>query len=177
MRIREATPADVSDLARVHVDSWRTTYRGIVPDEYLAQLSYESREGLWKRVLSRDNRAGGGFCFVAEDEETARVVGFASGGPEWSGSADSPYKGEIYAIYILEPYQGQGLGRRLIAASIDRLAGAGIYSLLVWVAARNRACGFYEALGGRKVYEKQDEIDGITLDEVAYGWADTRLLK
>ena len=31
-------PDDVSDavaIARVHVDSWRTTYAGIVPDDYL----------------------------------------------------------------------------------------------------------------------------------------------
>ena len=32
MIIREATRNDVSAIAKVHVDTWRTTYRGIVPD-------------------------------------------------------------------------------------------------------------------------------------------------
>ena len=40
MRIRAAKPADAGSLARVHVDSWRSTYTGILPDEFLAGLSY-----------------------------------------------------------------------------------------------------------------------------------------
>ena len=42
--VREAVPADARAIARVHVDSWRTTYRDIVPDSVLSQLSYEERE-------------------------------------------------------------------------------------------------------------------------------------
>jgi hypothetical protein len=41
--IREAAPADAPGIARVHVDTWRTTYQGIVPDQFLARLSYEAR--------------------------------------------------------------------------------------------------------------------------------------
>ena len=41
MHIREATLDDVPGIARVHVDTWRTTYPGIVPAEHLAGLSYE----------------------------------------------------------------------------------------------------------------------------------------
>jgi hypothetical protein len=39
MLLREATLKDVPVIARVHVDTWQTTYRGIVPDSYLAQLN------------------------------------------------------------------------------------------------------------------------------------------
>jgi HAD superfamily hydrolase (TIGR01509 family) len=41
VRVREATPADAGAIARVHIESWRSTYRGIVPDEYLESLSHE----------------------------------------------------------------------------------------------------------------------------------------
>jgi hypothetical protein len=47
MILREARPADAAKIARVHVDGWRTTYRGIVPDDYLAALSYEAQERSW----------------------------------------------------------------------------------------------------------------------------------
>src|SRR5437879_13119833 len=52
VRIREADCADAPAVSRVHVDSWRTTYRGIVPDDYLARLSYERRTNIWMRILS-----------------------------------------------------------------------------------------------------------------------------
>lgn len=34
--IRPARPGDENRIARVHVESWRSTYKGIVPDEVLA---------------------------------------------------------------------------------------------------------------------------------------------
>jgi hypothetical protein len=48
--------------------------------------------------------------------------------------------------------------------------------MAIWVIAENPACGFYEALGGRKVYERQEEADDVVLDEIGYGWDDIRNL-
>ena len=50
--VREAMPCDAAAIARVHVDAWRTTYRGIVPDEYLSSLSYEKSQQRWERLLT-----------------------------------------------------------------------------------------------------------------------------
>jgi hypothetical protein len=55
-------------------------------------------------------------------------------------------------------------------AVVERLVQADIHSMLVWVLADNSACRFYEAFSGQKVYEKQIEIGGTPLNEVAYGW-------
>ncbi len=35
MLIRPARPADIPTMARVYVETWRATYRGILPDAYL----------------------------------------------------------------------------------------------------------------------------------------------
>ncbi len=94
--IREAVPADAPAIARVHVDVWRTTYRGIVPDDYLRTLSYKDREALWTRVLAATDSQ---VVFVAADEQ-GTIIGFANGGPE--RSRDPVYTGEIYAIYLLD---------------------------------------------------------------------------
>jgi hypothetical protein len=40
-RIREATLADAEGVARVHVDTWRSAYKEMVPDSYLDGLNYE----------------------------------------------------------------------------------------------------------------------------------------
>ena len=51
MHVREANVPDATAIAKVHVESWRTTYTGVVPDEYLAQLSYEQHQQVWRDIL------------------------------------------------------------------------------------------------------------------------------
>lgn len=43
MHIRRATETDAAAIARVQVDSWRSTYKGIVPEQHLISLSYKER--------------------------------------------------------------------------------------------------------------------------------------
>ncbi len=122
MSIREATHSDVPAISRVHVDTWRTTYRGIVPDEHLANLSYERRANGWYQILNRASEDGN-FTYIAEDE-SGEIVGFANGGVE---RTDDPiYRGELTVIYIRQSYQGQGIGRRLVRVVAERLGQLGI---------------------------------------------------
>lgn len=46
--IRGATVADAEGIAHIHVASWRSTYRGIMPDALLAGLSMERRAANWR---------------------------------------------------------------------------------------------------------------------------------
>ncbi len=170
--IRPARPEDAAGIAKVHVDTWRTTYSGIVPDDYLASLSYERHEQGWTRQI-KEAAEGNIFIYVAEDNE-GRIVGFVSGGP--NRNPDPVYKGELYAIYILQAYQGLGIGRKLTLALAQSLFEAGLDSMILWVLAKNPARRFYESLGGQLVKSGQFEISGVTIEEVAYGWPDIRTL-
>ena len=165
MHIRIANVHDAAAIANIHVESWHTTYKGIVPDEFLARLSYVQREQLWRQVLTDPSKPS--YVYVAEDD-SGKVVGFVAGGPERSG--DPVYTGELYAIYLLAPYQGQGIGRQLAITLVKRLMQEGMTALLLWVLAENSSWKFYEQLGGRPVYEKTVSIGGVPLMEVAYGW-------
>ncbi len=167
LRIREAVPADAGPMARVHVDTWRTSYAGIVPAGHLAGLSYRDREAVWVQILTSDRPAK---CnFVAEIG--GEIVGFADGGPEREG--DPVYRGELYAIYLLQEYQHRGIGRLLASAVARGLLAAGFESMLLWVLEENRpARRFYESLGGEQVGRKTIEVGGADLVEVSYGWKD-----
>ena len=170
--IREAGLADLKAIARVNVESWLTTYRGIVPAQTLARQTMERAETRWTTILSAP--AERGFTYVAEDE-SRMVVGYVNGGAERTGNA--VYRGELYAIYLLAEQQRRGTGRRLTLRLAQRLVDEGFASLLVWVLAENRrARQFYEALGGEQVYEQELEMDGARLPEVAYGWRDIATL-
>ena len=179
MPVRDAHAADAEAIARVHVDSWRTTYKGIIPQSYLDGLNVEMRANYWRHQLGeRDGpeRQPGLLpewtIVLAEEDE--QVVGFAAGGAERTGHAS--HSGELGAIYLLQEYQGRGIGRRLAEAMAGRLAAQGHSSMLVWVLAKNPARGFYEALGGRLIDRQTITLAGARLDELAYGWDDILLL-
>ncbi len=74
LTIRLATPEDAAKIAHVHIESWRTTYAGIVPDACLAALNETERELQWQEWLTRDIPV-----YIAELD--GQVVGFISGGP------------------------------------------------------------------------------------------------
>ena len=190
IRIRQAVDSDARGIAQVHIDSWRSTYTGIVPAEHLAGLDYDEREKRWHPLLA-DRRQN---AFVAEDRD-GRIIGFASGGPERSGAppasgtascTDDPqiasegseeatapeYSAELYAIYLFESGQRQGVGRRLVAALCSWFLSQGWRSMLTWVLTDNPSRNFYEALGGEEVRMETITIGGTELTEVAYGWSD-----
>ena len=169
---REATLGDAAAIARVHIDSSRATYRGIVPEEVLYEMTYEKRLRNWSETLGGADKEGAEFVYVAEEDRdrVRRVIGFASGGPEREGDAE--FDGELYTIYILATRQRKGAGRGLVLSVAERLRESGFRSMLVWVLADNPSRLFYEALGGARVREKTIERGGRALAEIAYGWPD-----
>jgi L-amino acid N-acyltransferase YncA len=165
--IRPATQEDASAIAQVHVESWRTTYAGIVPDAYLAGLDVTLRSKLWSERLQ-----SGTLIFVAEWD--GRVAGFADGGPnrEAVGECDA----ELYAIYLLKDAQKRGIGVGLLRAMATALLERNYKSMAVWVLEQNRSRNFYEKTGARIAMSKVIEIGGAKLMEVAYVWPDLRSL-
>ncbi|GMA50003.1 putative N-acetyltransferase YuaI [Alicyclobacillus contaminans] len=141
-QIRKVNPTDAGAIAKVHVDSWRTTYRGIVPDDFLDGMSYAVSEARWRRISAQN--APDYAMFVAEDEDGS-IIGFANGGRERSGDAD--YDGELYAIYLLQAHQRRGIGRALFQNIVQHLVVNGFRSMLIWVLEDNPACRFYESMG------------------------------
>lgn len=115
-----------------------------------------------------------GDVFVAENEE-GKIVGFSSGGKERTGKY-SDYTGELYAIYILKEYQGNGLGKLLVTPIIEVLQQKKIYTMIVLVLEDNSSRLFYEALGGKKIDTIDVEISGKKLNELVYGWDDIRTI-
>jgi GNAT superfamily N-acetyltransferase len=136
--LRAAVPADARAIATVHVDSWRVAYHGLLPADYLAGLSPEQRIGLWSGILA-DPTAG--HVVVLELDDT--IVGFAHVGP--SGDDDAPPdSGELYTIYLHPDTWGHGYGEELMEAALDRLAGDGYRTVILWMLSTNdRARRFY----------------------------------
>ena len=159
--IRDAVIDDADAIARVSAASWRSSYRGILPDEVLAAIDVEKRAAKRREILAR----GEGLHLVVCDD--VELVGFCDAGLH----RDGINRGELYAIYLLERAQRRGLGRELFHRVRTWLAERATPSMSVWVIESNAAArSFYEALGGRAGITKEIVISGVTVTEVAYVW-------
>jgi ribosomal protein S18 acetylase RimI-like enzyme len=169
MIIRPMRAEDVAGIAHVHASIWQTTYRGIIPDDYLDTIQLEEWRARWLPTLTTPTPKT--FGYVAENEEIGEIAGFVRGGT--TRYPELPYRGELYAIYILKTYQKLGLGHRLMQALARDLQNAGLPEMLLWVFEANRASRrFYEALGGQYVKMNTFEIGGTSVNECAYAWTD-----
>ena len=165
--IRRATPADAPGIARVRVDSWRTTYRGMMPDAYLDGMQLDASTALWDRVLT----AGPNTTCVFVAAHGSDVVGFSGGNrlaePKYGFDA------ELTAVYLRLEFQRAGLGRQLVGAVAEAQRAGGATGFITWVIAGNKAArAFYEGLGGELIVEQPFQWDGMDLVEAAYGWRD-----
>ncbi len=167
-RIRPADrlPGDAVGIARVHVDTWRASYAGILPDHVLVRMRHDHQQQSWERVLG--SAAGETFTLVAEAASLG-IVGFGGAGRR-RGKLD--FDGEVFTLYVDPDFQGQGIGRRLLAELFQGLAARGAKSALIWVLAANPSRFFYEAMGGRHVLEREEPLWGTRLNEIGYGWDD-----
>lgn len=164
--LRRALPIDAPAIAGVHVETWRDTYAGVVPDRYLIGMNEADQTRFWQRRITGNPARQ--HLLVAECGGV--LAGFVDCGP--SRFAKLPFDGEIFALYVAGDWQGMGIGRSLVAGAFESLIGEKWPAALVWVLSANPARFFYEALGGRLVGERQESFAGALLDETAYGWSD-----
>src|SRR5690242_2177442 len=114
--IRAARVADAAQIAVVHVRSWQGAYRGLMPQAYLDGLDPAQRLGRWERSLAEVD-AGRSGVLVAD--AGGDLLGFASYSPSRDSDADSDRVGEVGAIYLLPSAWGEGIGKRLMEATLS----------------------------------------------------------
>jgi GNAT superfamily N-acetyltransferase len=164
--------ADEPAIARLHADSWRTAYRGILCDDFLADTVVANRRELWRTRFSEIDRQDQ-VILVGEEhgEIQAFACAFLDADPEWGTLLDN--------LHVLPGLKGRGLGRQLISAVAENIRRHGLHSMLhLWVYEQNvQARGFYERLGGI-VSDCVSEAapDGSRVNALRYGWRELSLL-
>lgn len=156
--IRRGQIEDARAIAHVHVQSWRETYVGLIPQNVLDGLSIDDREQMWCRALQSGR--SGMYCATAD----AQISGFISVGQ----SRDRTTYSEVYALYLLRRYQGRGIGKALFETAKQHARESGTQALRLWVLDSNPTRGFYESMGGKIGAEKTENMEGAQLREVEY---------
>jgi len=112
--IRPAGPADAPTMARVHIETWRTDYRGFAPDDYLDTLLITDEQRVYEQIIGSPDS----MAFVAEDG-ARRVLGLSTCGPyrDEGHILDGSFSGELYNLYVVPDARKLGVGRDLVRAA------------------------------------------------------------
>jgi GNAT superfamily N-acetyltransferase len=170
--IRAGTLVDVQAISKAYAESWKTTYEGLVPEVFVKGMTVEAAVKIFTDSLQPNQYSY--FLYVAETSE-GRIVGFADGGKERSHPESG--MGELYAIYLLKEFQGQGMGKGLFQAGVQSLIRSGMTNMIVWVLEQSPYRKFYESMGGKLEpgIKRLDVVDQ-QIRLVPYRWSDLRTL-
>jgi ribosomal protein S18 acetylase RimI-like enzyme len=147
-RVRPARPADAEAIEALRVGCWRTAYRGMIPDAYLAAMPAGLAHGVARRERLLGDQPADVHQLVAESVPAEAVVGWVSGGPSRDAGRAGAMYGEVYACYVAPEWSGVGLGGRLLRRLLNDLAADGRADVALWVlAANDRARRFYASYG------------------------------
>jgi ribosomal protein S18 acetylase RimI-like enzyme len=153
MAVWQVSPAcaeDALEVAQLHVCAWRAAYADIIPAQYLAQLSVETRAAQWRETIA----SGSPRLSLAREEplEPAPAgrppaLGFVCYGR--CRDPDLPELwGEIWAIYVQPSHWSRGIGQALWRHACEQLRRDGFRHVSLWVLADNeRAIRFYRRAG------------------------------
>ncbi|SCX91393.1 GNAT family N-acetyltransferase [Desulfoluna spongiiphila] len=139
--IRNACGSDCINLAALSLDVWLQTYSvdGICKESSTFALSTFTEEYFKQRLRDSKYR-----CLVFEDGMYIR--GFTLINLESRFQSD--VNGfEIEKLYVHSPFQGRGIGRKLLAEIKEQFGDR--FWLYTWV--RNKSVGFYEKCGFKNI--------------------------
>ncbi|MEM7554944.1 MAG: GNAT family N-acetyltransferase [Cyanobacteria bacterium P01_A01_bin.84] len=173
MSIRAANLEDAKSIATIHVNAWQFTYKGLIPQSYLDNLSIPKREQVWCNILSDSKTCTKTHTIVQEINDI--LVGFANFGHTRDRDKDFDVTAEITSIYLDPQYWRRGLGKALFEFILRDIKKLGFTEVTLWVLNSNqRACSFYEKMGLKPDGTTKIDIRGnFELKEIRYS---TRLI-
>lgn len=169
--LRQAVVSDAGIIARVHTESWRSSYRGMLSDDYLDGGIVEERQPYWQKTLNAPQPERR-HVLVAEKDKVliAFVSVFLDEEPQ--------YGALLHNLHVLPTWKGQGVGRLLVSEAARWTLLQDVKQMHLWVFKVNHeARKFYDALEGKIVEEKLQTVAGnVERNLLCYLWTDLNFL-
>jgi ribosomal protein S18 acetylase RimI-like enzyme len=161
--VRRAEDRDRPAIAAVHAESWRGSYRGVLPDRFLDEEMGPIMAERWRAQEIRPEDA------VLVAERDGEVLGFCA---VWDG--ESVY---IDNLHVRAEARSSGVGRRLLAEATRHFLRPGRRKAHLHVVAANlRARALYLRLGGRPAGLVDKDLYGTSVPNERIEWSDLSLL-
>ncbi len=166
MLYRLARSSDVAAIAALHADSWRRSYRGMLPDAFLDGDVFADRAAVWRERFNNTDEQPVTLTIVAE--LNGELAGFshsiADEDPKWGTLLDN--------LHVRHGTKRRGIGTRLVAETAawleERSPTSGFY---LWVLENNApAIRFYDSLGGELAGKGVSPEGGGSAPSLRYWW-------
>ena len=151
--------ADLPAVSKVHLDSWRRSYAGLLPDAFLEAPVAEEMARRWAKLPAPHDVA-----LVAEAE--GDILGFAL---VYATDAEGPL---LESLHVRADQQGQGIGLRLVGHVARDLIARGYDRIWLEVISGNgKAREVYARWGGVESWPFKDIIAGQQVTAVKVRWS------
>lgn len=155
--IRYCEIEDIKEVASIITEDWKIAYKGIIDDDFLANINASDREKRMKEQFKVRS------AFVFEDEEG--VKGYC----RFGDNDEERETGEIYALYIKWNERNKGIGSKLVEIVKEMFKEEGYQKMVIWCLEQNtKGRSFYEKMGGKLERKEYKMIGEKKYLEVCY---------
>ena len=140
--IRYLTKEDIPQYQKLISKVWQETYPGIVNQQFLDNLSLTEEQRIELNNMTYDENIKDTLVLEVDNN----IIGFVR-----YGTTDDilyPNTGEIFALYVLSKYKGQGYGKQLVQRAIQELLKLNHRNMIIGCISQNPSNEFYKHLGG-----------------------------
>ncbi len=148
IEIKKPDIQNVAEIIKVNIDTWKTTYRSIVSDEYLDSLNCHDEKRIERSIKQIQENNPYLIALV-----NGKIVGMLTYGK--SRADKHKESGEINAIYVLKEYQGNGIGKKLFLEAVNYLVKDSFDSMIIGCLEGNPSNNFYIKMGGKLEYKTE----------------------
>jgi L-amino acid N-acyltransferase YncA len=124
------------------------------------------KPGIYIKQINKFSKEGN-YVFVAENDD-GEIVGFADCGKRESNNVTN--SGDLTSIYLLQEYQGRGVGKQLLKQLFLQFEELGFNRVFVEVLEDNKTRYFYEYYGANLLKSEKITIAGAELNLLIYEW-------
>ncbi len=157
--LSKALPDDYEQIAFVHYKAWLETYTGLLPESFLKNRTLESSINIFKNNLCSNT-----VVAIVDN----KVVGFCG----WGSLRENSFQenlGEIQGIYLLDAYQKNKIGRKMIEFALEQLVTEKYSKVGLWVLSTNEnAINFYKKMGFSDTGIFKEENLGEVVTEIFF---------
>lgn len=161
--IRDATLNDIPEVAKLHVDSWNNTYKGIIEQDYLDNM----KNNLEKRIERMNNEFNLRKMIVATLND--EIVAFSEFVLSNEFSKDLDIDCELCGLYVKNEYLKSGIGTKVFNYVRNLFIENNKKKMGLWCVKENEnAISFYKRKGGVVISEKKFTLANKEYSEVAF---------
>ncbi len=146
--IRVLKYGEVEEFYHLAHKIWPITYKNVLSEQqisYMLELMYSTES------LEKQQKDGCNFYLLQAEEQ---AIGFLS----IQHNKDNSGKTKVQKIYVLTEFQGTGAGGFLMDFAISEAKKKDSTAVFLNVNRHNKAIGFYEHFGFKKMYSEDNDI-------------------